>query len=493
MLGLGNGMQDIKLRALRGGLAKLFGQGTNFALRLAFLVVAARLLEPKDFGLVAMVTVVTATLELFTNAGLSSAAVQRETISEEQVSTLFWINIAVGVVLALVCVAIAPALVAFYSEPRLFWVTITMGAGFLCTSAGVQHNAMMQRQLRYVALAAIEVVAQIVSISVGIGMAFAGFQYWSLVGVAIALPAVTTTGVWIATGWIPGGPHRNAGIRSLLHFGGTLTANGAISYFTYNFDKFILGRVWGAAPLGHYGVASQLINTTTSNLNAAIGTVIFATLSRLQNDPLRFRGYFLKAYSLNTAVTLPITMFLAAFATDIIYVMLGAKWSDAAIYFRALAPAVLVFGVINPLGWLVLASGLYIRSFKISLVIAVLVITACLIGVQYGPRGVAIGFSAAMVIWMVPHILWCLHGSSITPFDLLRVASRPLLSAVVAVLAAYAVRASLGNLQTPVICLIVEGAVMFVVYPAMLLAVLGEKDFYFDLLKALGASDVRPK
>ena len=134
-------MHDLKGKVLRGGLAKLCGQGANSGLRLGFLVVLARLLEPQDFGLVAMVTGVTAVLDLFTTAGLSSAAIQRSTITDEQISTLFWINLLVGIILGLLCLLLAPLLVTFYHEPRLFWVTVAMGAAFVFSSAGVQQNA----------------------------------------------------------------------------------------------------------------------------------------------------------------------------------------------------------------------------------------------------------------------------------------------------------------------------------------------------------------
>ena len=409
-------MENFKKIALRGGLAKLFGQTGNLALRLTFMIIMARLLRPADFGLVAMVTAITGVLDLFTSAGLSMAAVQRSTINNDQISTLFWINVLVGIILGLLCLLIAPAVVAFYREPRLFWITATIGAGFLFNAAGVQHLALLQRQLRYVALAAIEFSCQLISLSVGICTALAGYGYWALVAAAISLPATMTASVWVATKWIPGRPRRNAGIRSLLHFGGIVTLNGVISYMTYNFDKFILGRVWGVTAVGQYGVGSQLINIPTSNLNMAVGGVIFSALSRLQNDAARFRSYFLKGYALNISMTLPVTMFSAVFAHDIIYVVLGPKWGEAAAIFRLLSPAVLVFGIINPTGWLLWSSGRHVRSLKISMVIAVLVVSAILVGLPNGPRGIAIGFSTAMMVWLVPHVVWSLYKTAITPY-----------------------------------------------------------------------------
>ena len=337
-------MEHLKVKTLRGGVAKLCGQAGNFALRLGSMVVLARLLSPQDFGLVAMVTVVTGVYELFTSAGLSSATIQRFAITNQQISTLFWINILVGTALGALCVATAPVLVKFYHEPRLFGVTIAMAAGFVLNAAGVQHSAILQRQLRYVAVTAIELSAQLASIVVGIGMALAGFGYWALVGAAIISPAVSTAGMWIVTGWIPGAPKWDAGVNSMLRFGGIITLDGLIVYIAYNFDKLLLGRVWGADALGIYGRAYQLINLPTGNLNAAVGGIAFSALSRLQNDPPRIRSYFLKGYSLVISMTVPITMFSALFADDIILVLLGPRWGEAAEIFRFLTPTVLIFG-----------------------------------------------------------------------------------------------------------------------------------------------------
>src|SRR5258708_26688590 len=124
-------MKDLKARAIRGGFAKVCSQGANFALRIGSLMVLARLLDPKDFGLVGMVTAFTGVLNIFRDFGLSAASVQRATVTHEQISTLFWINILVGVVLALLLAVMAPVVVTFYHEPHLFGVTLVLATAFI--------------------------------------------------------------------------------------------------------------------------------------------------------------------------------------------------------------------------------------------------------------------------------------------------------------------------------------------------------------------------
>ncbi len=481
-------MKDLKEKTVRGGLAKLLGEALNFTLRISYLVVMARLLDPADFGLVAMVGVITGFYGLFTTAGLSSATVQRAAVTDEQISTLFWVNLLVGAVLASLCLLTAPVVVRFYSEPRLFWIMAALSVCFIFNAAAVQHSALLERELRFVTATVIDVFGQLVSVAVGIGMAVAGFGYWSLVGSTVATQVVLAVCLWTVTAWIPGMPRRKAGIRSMLHFGGTVTLNGLIVYLAYNLEKVLLGRFWGADALGLYGRAYQLINIPTQNLNSAIGGVTFAALSRLQNDPVRLKSYFLKGYRLANSVTLPTTMFCAFFADDLILAVLGPKWVAATMTFRLLSPTILVFGMINPFAWLLISTGLQARSLKIAMVIAPLVITAYVIGLPFGPNGVALAYSIAMLIWLVPHILWCVHGTALTPWDIFSATSKPFLSALFATIVAYGANVSILQSAPPLLRLASEGGIMFVAYFGALLFIMGEKTLYLDLFRTFRGS-----
>jgi PST family polysaccharide transporter len=478
-------MEDLKGKAVRGGFVTILGQAAKVMLRMGSLILLARILTPKEFGLVGMVTAITGVLEIMKDAGLSAVTVQRARITNEEISTLFWVNILVGLILGVLTLAIAPVLVIFYHEPRLLWVTMALASGFLFNAAGVQHTALLQRRLRFFALAITEIISLAVSISVGIGMAIGDCGYWSLVGMAVAQPAAYAACVWLATRWIPGKPQRNIGMRSMLKFGGTVTLNTFIVYIAYNIEKVLLGRFWGAEALGTYGRAYQLITFPTGLLNSAVGTVAFPALSRLQDDPPRFKNYFLKGYSLVLAMTIPITLACALFADDIILVLLGPQWNNSIIIFRLLAPTVLIFALINPLGWLLFSTGRVGRSLKIALVLAPLVIVAYVTGLPYGPRGVAFAFSAMMTLWFVPHIAWAIHGTSISLRDIFRTASRPFLAGIATGGLSYGMRLLYGQLLSPFLRLVLGGGIMLVLYLWILLYVMGQKSFYYDIFLRL--------
>lgn len=478
-------MKDLKQRAIRGGFAKVCAQTASMAIRMGSLMVLARLLDPKDFGLVGMVTALTGVLNLFRDFGLSSATVQRMDVSDEQISTLFWINVVVGVILWFSLTALAPVVVAFYHEPHLLWVTILLATAFIFNAGGVQHSALLQRQMRFTTLAIIDTVSLVLSTSIGISMALAGFGYWALAAAAVSLPLFTTVCLWLTSGWIPGRPRSRVGVHSMMRFGGAVTLISVIVYIAYNLEKVLLGRFWGADAVGIYGRAYQLINMPTENLNSAIGVVALSALSRLQDDANRLKSYFLKGYSLVLALTIPLTFCCALFAKDMILVVLGPKWKDAVDIFRLLAPTILVFALINPLWWLTCSLGMVGRNLKLVLVMAPLVIGGYLMGLPYGPKGVALGYSTVMILWVVPCIAWSVHGTVVSLRDIMLAASRPLVSGIVAAALAFGVQFFCGQSLSPLLRLILGAIVLFGAYAAILLYGMGQKAFYIKLLRGL--------
>jgi O-antigen/teichoic acid export membrane protein len=478
-------MNDLKAKTIRGGSARIFSQAAYFFLRVASLAVLARMLDPTDFGLVSMVTAFTGVLNLFRDFGLSAATVQKATVTEAESSTLFWINVLVGAVLTLGTILLAPAIASFYHNPTLFLITVGVAPGFLFNAAGVQHSAHLQRQMRFTSLACVEVLSLTVSTAVGIVMAKATFGYWALVAMTVSLPLMTTIGYWFTTGWIPGWPCWRTDVRSSMRFGGILTLNCLVVYISTNIEKVLLGRFWGAEAIGLYGRAYQLIRIPTDNLNSAVGQVAFSALSRIQNDPVRLRRYFLKGYSLVLALTIPITLTCALFADDIVAVVLGPKWEGTVVLLRLLSPTILVFAICNPLGWLLDALGLVGRGLRIALAFAPLMVTGILIGLQYGPVGVAFAYSFVMAVWALPVIAWAVRGTAVSVSDILTAVIRPLLSGALAALIALGVRFSCGNYLAVLPRAVVESTTLFAAFGLILLFILGQKGFYLELIRSI--------
>jgi O-antigen/teichoic acid export membrane protein len=473
---------DLKRKSVVGGVAAVSAQGAKFVVQTATTVVLARLLSPEDFGLQGMVLVVIGFLGLFRDAGLGMATVQRLEVTHEQTSTLFWINVAVGAMLATLCAALAPVLAAFYHEPRLYWIAVVSGATFMFNGLAAQHGALLRRGMRFVTQAKIDVLSLAVGSGTGIVMALLGCRYWSLVGMAMVNSIVGAAGVLLAVAWLPGPPRRRSGIRSMLHFGGLATCNSFVVFLAWNAEKLLLGRVWGADALGLYGRAFQLVTLPVEQLNTAVTGVALPALSRLQHDAKRLARSFLRGFSLLISSTIPITITCALFAEEIVRIVLGPKWMEATPIFRLLAPVALVFAVANPLSWLVMSTGRMGRALSISTATTPLVIVGIVLGLSHGPTGVALGYSLAMTLLVIPIAAWSKHGTGITWADLWGAAKPPFLSGLLAGAAGLLVKLTLGGRLPPMLYLMVGLSAVLGIYAWGLLIVMRQKHVYMDLL-----------
>lgn len=478
-------MSDLKSKVLRGGLVRVSAQGVNLTLRMLSIAVLGRILEPSDYGLVTMVTAVTGVLTLFRDFGLSNATVQWPEINNAQISALFWINILVGLVMSLLALAATPLLVAAYGEPRLTWISIALAGSFLINAMSVQHSALLRREMRFVVLTLIEVVSLAVSIVAGVATAMQGYGYWALVVMALTAPLVYMIGVWWAVPWIPGRPARNIGVRSMVQFGVTTTLNSLVMYVAYNLEKFLIGRFWGAEALGIYGRAYQLISIPNENFTGAIGEVAFSALSRVQDNRERLDRYFMNGYRIVLTLCVPVTVLCGVFAEEIVTVVIGEKWMAAVPVFRLLAPTILVFAMLNPLSWYLMSTGQAKRSLGIALVIAPVVILGYVIGLPYGDNGVAIGYSIAMLLCIVPCMYWVVQGSALSVRVLLSVLWRPLFASVAAIAASYAVVSALTVHEAHLIRLLIGLPLFAALYLGILLYPAGQRAYYLSLVKLL--------
>lgn len=487
--GLRNGFFDkinadqLKRKSVRGGAVTLISQVLKFVLTTGATMILARLLTPADFGLQGMVLAVTGVVGLFGDIGLSVATIQRDAITHEQTSTLFWINVALGSALAILVALLAPVLIAFFHEPRLLWMTIGAAATFFIGGLGVQHSALLVREMRFAALAKIQISSLVVSSAVGIVMAAFGYGYVALIGSMVAAPIITVASLWFAVRWLPGMPRRGYGLRSALHFGGILTLNNLVVYLGYNVEKILLGRFWGASALGLYGKAYSLVNLPTTQLHSSIYTVAFPAFSRLQGDRQRLNNSFLQVYAAVVSLSIPATICCMLFAEEMIRVTLGPKWDGAVTIFRLLGPTVLAFGMVNPFGWFLVSTGRVVRSFKMSLLIAPLVIMAILIGLHYGPKGVALSYSAVMTLLTVPVIIWAIYKTGIVFKDIIKAIKPAILAGLLAAVAGLAFKLAFGGALATIPLLILGLTLVLGLYAWLLLIVMGQKDFFVDLTR----------
>jgi O-antigen/teichoic acid export membrane protein len=388
---------DLKGRSVRGGFWTLLSQGAMFVLGSVSTIVLARLLTPADFGIVAMVTAVTSLGQAFADLGLSEATIQRTEITHEQVSTLFWINVAIGLGLTLVTMALAPVLVWFYREPRLFNIALVTSVTFLIGGLRVQHTALLKRQMRFLALAVRDVISYVVGVPVGIIVALRGGGYWAIVAVPLAMNVTQMMLSWAMVRWLPSLPRRGAKVRSFISFGGNVAASYFITNITRSADSVFVGWYWGANPLGLYSRAYNLLMLPVRQLNGPAGSVAVPAFSRLQGDPERFARYYLRAVNLIVWIAAPIFAFLFVAAKPVIVLVLGHKWEQAAPVFQILVISALGQLLLDSSGWLLISRGLSKRLLKLLLVVSPIMVASFALGLPFGIKGVALCGSVVLL------------------------------------------------------------------------------------------------
>ncbi|GJM25022.1 MAG: lipopolysaccharide biosynthesis protein [Phycisphaerae bacterium] len=455
---------DLRKRSLQGGGFTAGAQISKFLLGLGFTYVLARALTPEDFGIMGMVLVVTGFVARFKDLGLSMATVQRAAVDHDQVSTLFWLNVAIGAVLTLATAAMAPVVVWYYDEPRLMWITVVLSLAMLIGGLTAQHHALLRRQMQFRALAIIQIAAAITAPTVAIILALLGAKYWALVAMHLVAAATIAIGSWVACGWRPGAPRRSSGVNSMINFGGNLAAASLFNHVSRNLDNFLIGGKLGATSLGMYTKAYQLLLLPIRQINAPVSGVAIPTLSRLQNDPRKYRGFYRRGVQLVTFIGLPIVAFTFVAAERVVMTMLGPQWTEAVLVFQVLAPAAMVTACNIATGWVYVSLAHTRRQLYWTIVESIATTLAFVIGLQWGIVGVAAGCSIAFCVLWLPGIIYCFKPTPVKLSDFFGSVWRGFCASLIAAGTLYAVSSSFVPGGASIPWLFVDAALYAVAY-----------------------------
>lgn len=420
-------LPNLKRRTISSGAVTMSAQAAKFFLTLVSTMILARLLTPRDFGLVAMVTTVTSFLRVFKDAGLSIATVQREKITHAQVSNLFWINIAVSAVTSLIVAAAAPAIARFYHNSHLVNITLLLSLTFLISGSTIQHQALLKRQMRFKTLAMIDIGSMTVGVLVGVVMAIMGYRYWSLVGSSLSTEIAGLLLTWSVSSWRPEFPSRNSGMGPMLRFGAHRTAGDFLMSLSRGCDNLLIGRFYGSAAVGLYSRASVLLIRPLELFLNPINAVFVPALSRLQSEPQRYRATFLRLYEAIALTGFLFAGLFLALARPLTLVLLGPKWEQAAVIFGGFTVAALCVPLANASAWLFTSQGRGRDMFITQSINACFTILSFVVGLPFGPVGVAVAFSLSYLVVRIPIYYFSVGRSGpVNTLDLWRVFFRHL-------------------------------------------------------------------
>jgi O-antigen/teichoic acid export membrane protein len=395
---------DLKSKSVRGAVYLASSGGADLVLKVVTIALLSRLISPEHFGFIGMVTAVTALVDGFRDLGLSTATVQRPTITHQQVSNLFWINAAAGAAFGLLFCAVAPLIAAFYNEPRLTDVTIGMAVVVFIAGLSIQHSALMTRQLRQGELAVIFLGSSALSTLVAWLLAMWGWGYWALVWREISRSLLSLIGVWIKCRWVPSWPRHSAGTGEMLRFGRDLGLTSLLTALISNIDRLLIGRVVGATAVGMYRQAQSLLMVPIEHVNAPIISVSQPALSALQHDPDRYRRYYEKIVLLVSLTTVPCGLFVAVYAEEVTQLVLGQQWTPAAVFVKIFAIAEPIRPTIGTSAVVLITCGKSSRFLFLAIAHSVLLVLLIFSGLGWGAEGVAMAHVATTVLLMIPKL-----------------------------------------------------------------------------------------
>jgi len=365
----------------------------------------ARFLSPDDFGVVSMAMVVIAFGDTFRDFGIGNALIQRKEIDEKLISSLFWFNAFIGLVFTFI-IAISSTFVSqFYNTERLTLILVLLSSIFFIGNLGGIHKSLIEKRLDFKKVYFTELISQLLAAFVGLGLIFNGGGIYSLVFQTIAFYSFFTIIIWTLNDWRPKIFFNFKEVNKVLNFSLNLTGFNFINFFSRNADYMIIGKYLGSAPLGIYTLAYRIMLYPQQYISSTIGNILFPIFSKVQEDDKKIGEAFIFISKMVSYIVFPLMFFIMISSDEIIYLILGPKWSEVSTILRILAPVSMVQSLLSMTGSIYLSKGRTNTFFKWGLFSTISVVISFFIGVNWGIIGVSLAYTIVVFILAVPGFL----------------------------------------------------------------------------------------
>ncbi|MBK8161334.1 MAG: lipopolysaccharide biosynthesis protein [Rhodospirillaceae bacterium] len=402
----------------RGAMLMLVSQSVVFGTNFVGIAILARLLPPSLFGIMAMAATVSNFIMMFRDFGLTTPVLQRKVLSQDQLSALYWMNVAFGLTLTALTVAAAPAIAWFYSQPDLTLVISVLASGFLIGTTGAMQDALLRRDMRFGAIAIIRIVSSLFTLVAGVTAAFLGYGIWALVIMRLVQQALLGLGCWVASAWRPSRFRRGTEIRSLIGVAGHVTGSQLATYLSRNTDNILIGWQWGELALGFYDQAYKLLMLPMQQIGMPINSVMLPLLSRLSDEPVSYRTVYLRVTEKIVMLAMPLSCLMLVLPETIVRVALGPNWMAAAPVVAWLGIAMIYQPLAFTTNCLLISQNRSGEMLRNSLINSGLSVLSFIVGLPFGPVGVAASYAVCGLILRTPLTLWLVgRRGSVTTAD----------------------------------------------------------------------------
>ena len=391
-------MTEIRKNLRSGVFYTALSKYSNIAASIFLSAILARLLTPKEFGVVAIIIVFISFFNLLSSFGIGSAVVQNKTLNDEDISSIFSFSIVFGVVLALVFFFIAPLIASFYDQPVLTNLSRIMALTILFNSLQIVPNALNLKKLKFKEIGLISVVVHTSSGIVAIVLAYMGFSYYALIINSIVNALLLFGAYFYLSPIKPALVIRISSIRKIIKYSTFQFLFQFINYFGSNTDSLLIGKYFNATALGFYDKAYRLMLMPVQNLTHVITPVLHPVLSEYQNDKVVIYNAYFKIVKLLAIIGFPLSIFLHFSASEIISIVYGPQWFESIPVFKLLALTVGIQIILSSGGSICQATNRTDLLFYSGLLSTIVLLSGVAYGVFIGKSLVSIGYGILIAV-----------------------------------------------------------------------------------------------
>jgi PST family polysaccharide transporter len=421
-------LETVQEKAKHGHRSTLLSQGLRLVCKAAGVLVLARLVLPSEQGLFAMAASFTLLLWMFRDMGLGSATVQNANLSEGLCTALLWTQIGIGLALTLTTAAAAPFVARFYGQPALTSLLGSMSVSFLFIGIGGLPRSLLVRELRFRELNRLESISAVTGTVAMIVAAVLGAGAYAFVVFLLVWEFLCAALAWMHCPWRPRVRAQCDGLLALIRTGLNLTQYNALNYITQLIETVAVGQYLGAFTLGLYNRSGQMLALPMAHVAEPLSQISLTALSRVTPTSSEFEIQSSRSANIIAHLTLPIAAFAVAAPEEVVHIVLGSQWAEAAPILRWLAVSTAITQIIQSAQSVAVAAGQSKRLIQTALVAFPIVAFAVALGLRQGAVGVAMAVALTNLLLAVPRLWWRLRGSPVSVWTYLKAIQLPLLS-----------------------------------------------------------------
>ena len=388
--------------AAKGVVTQLSGRLVQAAIQMVAFIVISRLLGPNEVGIAALAMSVVALPGAIRELGFAVPTTRRAQITESMVTSLFWLGLAVSLGIGALVAAISPIVGFVYADDRVAKACIVLAIEIAVSGLVIQHSALLRRSFRNGKLVLVQLLSESGALVLGVVLALQGAGYLAIVGRVLAFQVVRVAVIWFFVDWRPGRPSFSENARAAAREGGTVGAFEFANYFSRNADDLLIGWRWGTEQLGLYRRSYDLLMIPLRLVSVPVAQIALPLLGQSTGNDRNYQDNWRRLLDLLVVLTVPIAVILFLYPADVLGVLLGEDWTEAAPILRWMAPLALLQPIVASVGWVMLSQGRARAHLRVGVANSCITVCAFVLALSSGPTAVAATYTIVNVVVTIP-------------------------------------------------------------------------------------------